>query len=143
MMPVFPFLAVPEAQAQTILSLPLYEEWAFDFSAGYMVVTDGRTHRVTGLEAVKVWMYKALCTAKGRFKAYTSDFGSELESLIGSSYSQAAARAEAQRMVTDALLMSPYITAVDGVEAELSGGVLTLRCSVETVYGNAGMEVIL
>ena len=140
-MSVFPFLVVPEAKPQSTQSLPLYEEWAFDFDAGRMAVTDGRTNRVTGLEAVKVWMYKAFCTAKGRYKAYSSGFGSELESLIGSSYSQAATRAEAQRMVTEALLVSPYITAVDGVEADLTGGMLALSCAVETVYGNASMEV--
>ena len=137
-MSVFPFLAIPEAKPQ---SLPLYEEWAFDFDAGRMAVVDGRTHRVTGLEAVKVWMYKAVCTAKGRYKAYSSDFGSDLESLIGSSYSVAAARAEAQRMVTEALMVSPYITAVDSVEADLTGGVLSVRCAVATVYGEASLEV--
>ena len=140
-MSVFPFLAVPEAKLQAAKSLPLYEEWAFDFSTGCMAVIDGRTHRVTGLEAVKVWMYKAVCTARGRFKAYSLDFGSELESLIGSSYSLAAARAEAQRMVTEALLVSPYITAVDSVEADLAGGVLSVRCAVATAYGEASLEV--
>ena len=140
-MSVFPFLAVPEAQPLGAKSLPLYEEWAFDFDAGRMAVTDGRTHRVTDLEAMKVWMYKAVCTAKGRFRAYSPSFGSELESLIGSSYSLAAARAEAQRMVTEALLVSPYITSVSGVEADLAGGVLSVRCSVVTVYGGTSLEV--
>ena len=140
-MSVFPFMAVPVAQPQRAKSLPLYEEWAFDFSTGCMAVIDGRTHRITGLEAVKVWMYKAVCTAKGRFRAYSPAFGSELESLIGSSYSVAAARAEAQRMVTEALMVSPYITAVDSVEADLAGGVLSVRCSVVTVYGEASLEV--
>ena len=142
-MSVFPFLAMPEAQPQTAQSLPLYEEWAFDFDAGRMAVTDGRSYRVTGLDAVKVWMYKAVCTAKGRFRAYSPAFGSELESLIGSSYSLAAARAEAQRMVTEALLVSPYITAVDGVEADLAGSELTVRCSVVTIYGGASLEVVV
>ena len=140
-MSIFPFLAVPEAQPTQ--SLPLLEEWAFDYSTGRMLVVDGRTQRVTGIEALKVWMYKTICTEKGRFAAYSAEYGSELDTLIGGTYSLAAARAEAQRMVTEALLMSPYITAVSKVDAELSGDTLTLRCAVDTVYGSTGMEVTI
>lgn len=139
-MGVFPFMAAPVVKPQ---SLPLLEEWAFDFSSGCLLVTDGQMHRVTGLEALKVWMYKALLTARGRFAAYSDSFGSDLEDLVGSAYSPAAARAEAQRMVTEALLVSPYISSVSGVDVALAGGVLAIKCSVATAYGSADMEVTL
>lgn len=140
-MSIFPFLAAPKSQPTE--SLPLLEEWAFDFSTGRMLDVDGRSQRVTGLEALKVWMYKAICTEKGRYSAYSSDYGSEVDTLIGGSYSLAAARAEAQRMVTEALLVSPYIKAVSRVDAKLSGDTLALSCEVDTVYGSAGMEVTI
>jgi hypothetical protein len=137
-MGVFPFLAAQIAKPQ---SLPLLEEWAFDFQAGRLLVTDGQMHRVTGLDALKVWMYKALLTARGRFAAYSDSFGSELESLLGSAYSPAAARSEAQRMVTEALLVSPYINEVSGVEVAQEGGLLAIKCAVASVYGSAALEV--
>ena len=137
-MSVFPFMATPVTVTK---SLPLLEEWAFDFETGRLLVVDGQMRRVTGLDALKVWMYKALCTAKGRFHSYTASFGSDLEKLVGSTYSPAAARAEAQRMVTEALMVSPYISAVVRVEAALEGMQLAVKCSVETVYGSASLEV--
>ena len=138
-MSVFPFMSAPVAVSK---SLPLLEEWAFDFDAGRLLVTDGQIHRVTGLEALKVWMYKALCTAKGRFAAYSDSFGSDLEDLVGSAYSPAAVRTEAQRMIVEALLVSPYIRAVSGVDVTLAmGGMLVIRCSVTTVYGSTSLEV--
>ena len=137
-MGVFPFLAAPVAKPK---SLPLLEEWAFDFEAGRLLVTDGQMRRVTGLDALKVWMYKALCTARGRFKAYSASFGSDLEDLVGGTYSPAAVRTEAHRMVTEALLVSPYIHAVSGVDAALEGGLLAIRCTVATAYGSTSLEV--
>jgi hypothetical protein len=137
-MALFPFLAAPIKKPQ---SLPLLEEWAFDFDAGRLLVTDGQMHRVTGMDALNVWMYKALCTVRGRFAAYSASFGSELESLVGSAYSPAAVRTEARRMVTEALLVSPYIYSVSGVEAALEGGVLAIHCTVDTAYGSTSREV--
>ncbi len=137
-MSVFPFLAAPVLKPQR---LPLYEEWAFDFTAGRLIVADGQMRKVTGLEALKVWIYKALLTAKGRCKAYSATFGSELEELVGSTYSQAAVRSEAQRMVAEALLVSPYISAVPSVETSLDGSLLAIKCSVATVYGGTSLEV--
>ena len=138
-MSVFPFMAAPVTATK---SLPFLEEWAFDFVAGQLKVTDGQMHRVTGLDALKVWMYKALCTAKGRFKAYSDSFGSDLEDLVGCAYSAAAVRTEAQRMVSEALLVSPYIRSVSGVEVAMAiGGMLAIRCSVITVYGSTALEV--
>lgn len=140
-MSIFPFLAVVDISPEQ--SLPLLQEWAFDFDAGQMLVTDGHTQRVVGMEALKVWMYKAINTAKGRFAAYSAEFGSELEDLIGGTYSPSAVQAEAARMVTEALLVSPYISAVTGVDADLVGDLLSLRCNVDTVYGSTEMEVSL
>jgi hypothetical protein len=137
-MAIFPFLAAPVKEPK---SLPLLVEWAFDFDAGRLLVTDGQMHKVTGLDALKVWAYKALCTVRGRFAAYSDAFGSELERLVGSAYSPAAASIEARRMVTEALLVSPYIYSVSGVEAALEGSTLAIRCTVATVYGSASWEV--
>lgn len=137
-MGVFPFMAAPVVKPK---GLPLLEEWAFDFETAQLLVTDGQMHRVTGVEALKVWIYKALCTTKGRFAAYSDSFGSDLEGLVGATYSPAAARIEAQRLVTEALLVSPYIYSVGAIEAALAGGVLTIRCSVVTAYGSTVMEV--
>ena len=59
------------------------KEYAWDFvEADDFLFTNGRNTVVTGVEAVKVWAWKALQTPKGRYKAYSWNFGNELEALI-------------------------------------------------------------
>ena len=138
-MAVFPFLSITEVKVAQ--SLPLYKEWAFDFDNGCLLLSDGRMTLLSGLPALKVWMYKAICTAKARYKAYSAAFGSELESLIGTNYSASAAKMEAERMVTEALLSSPYILGISDVTVSFQDGLLLVSCSVSTVYGSDALEV--
>lgn len=138
-MAIFPFLAAPESKPA--VNLPLLVDYAMDFDAGSMQISDGMSRKVSGLEALKVWIYKCLLTAKGRFMAYSDTFGSEIEDLIGGVYSQAAAQAEAHRMVSEALLQSPYITAIDLKKSALDGVRFYLEFDIDSVYGNAAMEV--
>ena len=140
-MAVFPFLSITEVKAAQ--SLPLYKEWAFDFDKGCLLLSDGRMSLLSGIPALKVWIYKAICTGKGRYKAYSAAFGSELESLIGTNYSASAAKMEADRMVTEALMSSPYILGVSDLSVSFQEGLLQVSCSVSTVYGSDTLEVTI
>ena len=66
--------------------LPLAKENAWDFSKNDFLLNSGKNVIVTDKEAVKVWMWKVLHTKKKRYKAYTSKYGNELESLLVNAY---------------------------------------------------------
>ena len=103
----------------------------------------GRILAELGLEALKVWIYKAIRTEKARYRAYSGKFGSEVDSLIGSTYSPAAAQAEAQRMITEALMQSRYIKSVEYVTVSFARDDLDVSCKLSTVYGTVAIDRVL
>ena len=63
-------------------TLPVAKEIAIDFSTGNPIIKNGDFVIVEKNEAIKVYCYYALKIAKGRFLAFTSNYGSELEEKI-------------------------------------------------------------
>ncbi len=138
-MSVLPFLTPFEEG--TSPTLPLFQEWKCNAS-GELEVVDGRMQLLSGEEALQVWAQKALRTPLARFAAYETDYGSELDDLIGKPYSEAYIRAEAQRMVTEALLASPYIVSVGAVAVSMAGdGKLQASGTYTSIYGTSTVEV--
>lgn len=135
---IFPIVQ-PEAAKAEPRSLPLCREAAWDFKTGTPVFSGGKPLVVTGAEAVKVWIWKALMTARFHHSVYTWDYGTEVESLIGKPFTPAVKRSEAVRYVREALLVNPYIRAVRQVDVTFEDDALTIRCEAETIYG--GVEV--
>lgn len=136
---IFPMIQ-PEAAA-TPQCLPLCVEAAWDFEAGRPLFSGGKPLLVTGEEAVKVWIWKALMTARTRYDVYSWDYGSEVESLIGQAYTTAVKQSEGVRYVREALLINPYIRAVRQVDVTFQNDSLTIRCEVETIYGEVRVLV--
>ena len=60
---LFPIIQ-PEAEPTVQEKLPLCREVAWDFARGIPIYAGGRPVEVTGLEAVTVWIWKALKTAR-------------------------------------------------------------------------------
>ena len=86
--------------------------------------------------APAAWCWRALATCRYRHELYTWDYGSELETLTGQSYTAALKQAEARRYVEEALAPNPYILAARDIQTEFDDkGRLTIRCTVDTVYG--------
>ena len=104
-------------------------------------VSGGVPVEVSGAEAVRVWCWKALMTPRYRHEIYTGDYGSETEELIGQAYTADVKRAEAARYVREALMVSPYVTAVRDIDTDFDGDRLTVRCTVETIYGEVELDV--
>ena len=74
MMELFPAVQ-PEAEPTATDSLPLCRETAWDFIQERPIYSAGEPVEVTGAEAVRVWVWKALKTARCRDEIYTWDFG--------------------------------------------------------------------
>ncbi|MNC18793.1 hypothetical protein D3C75_667100 [compost metagenome] len=106
-----------------------------------MKLVNGAPVVIEGQEALKVWIYKALFTARYRYLGYSPYYGSELEELVGSAYTPGATQLELTRYVREALTVNPYIMEVSQVEASFRGDRLEGSVTVETVYGEVKVDV--
>lgn len=126
---------------ETQTGLPRLQEVAFDLNTGQPVVeSDGRFRLVSGLEAVRVWVWRALQPDNCRFAyaAHTERYGNQLHLLCGKS--MAEARSRLAGLVRETLLACPYITGVERFYFTREGSRLTAAFTVRTVYGDLAAE---
>lgn len=136
-MSLFPFFGDSAVETANTESLPLYREVAWDFENNIPIVEKGDFKIVEGNEAIKTWVYKTMKTERFRYKIYSWDYGSELESLIGQSYSPNLTKAECIRYIREALLVNPYIRNVSNVAVTFDRGHLFIEAKIDTIYGEA------
>ncbi|WP_407312034.1 DUF2634 domain-containing protein [Desulfosporosinus sp. SB140] len=121
--------------------LPLAKEYAWDFTNNQFLLIDGKSVFVTGRDAVKIWAWKALQTPKGVYKAYSLNFGNELESLINQSLSKAAMSSEVERYLKESLLVNPYITGISNITLSVEGSKTSVSFTASTIYGEVTVVV--
>lgn len=132
---LFPFFGDTQAAVAETDSLPLYKEVAWDFENNIPIMEKGDLKIVEGNEAIKTWVYKTMKTERFRYLIYSWDFGSELDGLIGQSYTPNLTKAESIRYIKEALLINPYIRNVSNVEVTFDRGKLYITAKLETIYG--------
>lgn len=122
--------------------LPLYTEWAVDWDRGAFALRGGEPYTVTGDEALRIWIRCALHPESVRFlySAHSADYGNQLAEYLSERAEQGILESLVEREVRETLLVSPYITEVDGFSFERSGSRLTARFRVNTIYGDFGMD---
>lgn len=136
---LFPQFTPPgTAQAQ---SLPLYRDVRMDYEKGVPVWESGNPVFVTGLEAVKGWAWRAIDTARYRFPCFSWSYGCELEALVGQPYQADTKKSEAERYVTETLLVSPYIRDARPTNTRFEGSTLRMTVELATVYGKGWLDV--
>ena len=114
-------------------TLPVAREIAIDFNTGNPIIRNNDYVIVEKNDAVAVWCYYALKIAKGRFLAFTHNYGSELEEkIIGKQYNPDT-YGKIKRIVEDCLLVNEYIKSVDNVQVEFDDR-LTIEIELTTVY---------
>lgn len=126
---------IQPTQAPEAATLPLCREIAWDYQNHVPIWRRGEPVAVTGKEAVKVWIFKALLTPRFKYEIYTWAYGSEFESLIGQAYTPQLKQSECARYLRECLLINPYITSVTGIETDFQGSTLTVSCTAHTIYG--------
>ena len=139
-MSIFPVVQ-PEAEDLPAQELPLCREVAWDFVKGAPLFSAGNPLEVTGAEAVKVWVWKALNTVRYRHEIYTWDYGCELENLIGKAFTSEVKQSDAVRYIREALMVNPYIRSVRQTSVDFKGTNLTVSCTVDTIYGEVDVSV--
>ena len=114
-------------------TLPVAKEIAIDFITGEPIIKNGDFVIVEKNDAVAVWCYYALKIAKGRFLAFTNNYGSELEEkIIGKQYNSDT-HSKVKRIVEDCLLVNKYIKSIDNVIVDFDDR-LTIEIELTTVY---------
>ena len=122
-------------------NLPLMQEVGVDFHTGQpLLEPDGCFRLVSGLEAVRVWVWRALQPDNIRYaySAHTVSYGNQFHLLAGKSLPQAESRMAG--LVRETLLVCPYITGVERFSFTREGSRLIAAFTVRTVYGEMSAE---
>ncbi|WP_234123443.1 DUF2634 domain-containing protein [Clostridium hydrogenum] len=125
----------------TTSELKPLKEYAWDFEQEDFILKDGKFQVVSGTEALKIWIWKALSTERYRYMAYSFDYGSEIEALIGSTYSSGLMNSEIERYLKEALLINPYIKNISDISTSIDESTINIACLVDTVYGEVKVNV--
>ena len=137
-MEIFPFIqpaAISEEE-----TMPVYKEIKWDYERDIPVFKNKQPIIVSGIEAIKVWIWNALKTERKRYVIYTHNYGSDIEELIGHPYSDTVKSMECKRLIEECLIINPYITAVNGMDVQFENDRLIISFTAETIYGNVKME---
>lgn len=131
---IFPDWAAASVETET--AQPLYTEWAVDWEKESFAQRNGKPYTVTGDEALRIWVYRALRPESCRFlySAYSHDYGNQLAACIRGQTNQGILESLLRREIRDTLLVSPYIRQVDGFSFTRTPAGLTVRFAVHTVY---------
>lgn len=119
---------------------PLLCELQTDLETGQPVLDGGNFHYVTGKEALKVWIWRALQPENVRFaySAHTNSYGNRLMKLAGLALPEAESRLA--RMVRETLRVCPYITSVEQFSFSREDTRLKAAFTVKSVYGTVTAE---
>ena len=111
------------------------KEYEIDFETGQLT---GRI--ATGLEAILVWAWLALNTAKYRYIQYSWDYGHELDTLIGQPNNENL-ETSIQTMIEECLLVNEYIIDVEVLEFNIGNDIVTGKIKIITDYGEGELDV--
>lgn len=139
-MSIFPFITSPEKDTVEKPQLKEYQEWAYDFKNNCLLLEGGRPYLVRRNEALKIWIYKALRTKRFAYEAYTHNYGTEVENVIGTADSLEIQESEIKRYITECLMVNPYIQELSGFLFEHRQGKTTVSFEVTTVYDKMTYE---
>lgn len=133
---IFPDWGESPAVRPPAEELPLFTEWATDWDNKSFARKGGRFYTVTGTEALKIWVCRALRKESERFRytAWSWDYGNELGTLLGGCVDRGILESRVRQYIREALLVLPYIEAVDGFSFRQAGSLMEVWFTVHSVY---------
>ena len=140
----FETLFLKQNQKQEKEELPLFTEYAIDFDKLEPLKNGDRLIELTGNEALKVWIFKALKTKRNFYEIHSDSYGNDLDVHIGTVYQESIKNALIISEIKDCLLVNPYILDCYNFELKYTSDDNHLRVSfnVSTVYGESEVEYI-
>ena len=131
-----PSTLTQQTEIQTTVDLPVFKELAFDFHTGQLKMQGGQYYYVEKNEALKIWIYKALNASRFTYLAYSTNYGNEINTLVGRYLAKQLLFSELKRLIEEALLCNPYITSLTNFEVERKGSEVYCTFEVNTIYGS-------
>lgn len=125
-----------QAQSADSRVLPLFQEWDVDWERQAFALRDGQPYLVSGDQALKIWVHRALHLESRRFyyTAWSFDYGNELGELVGYGGDRGILESLLQRYIREALLACPYIQEVNGFSFTYEGSKVAAAFYVTTMY---------
>lgn len=134
-MSVFPFTVdVPELEDRKE-ELPVFRELAYDYEKNCLLRKGGRPYLVEKDEALQIWIYKALKAKRFVWPAYTHDYGTEIENVVGISNDPDIIDSEIRRYITETLMVNPYLQELSEFVFYHERDIMTVEFTVTTIYG--------
>lgn len=123
--------------------MPIFKEYAIDFKTREYIKDENGIKVLEKNEALKVWIFKALKTERFRYTdVHSNNYGSELETNIGTIYQKSVKDALMINQIRDTLLVNPYILECYNFEISNEDEYIPqITFNVKTVYGELEMEV--
>lgn len=143
-MSIFPFMNIDEVEVNIENSnseLHMYYDVGWNYIKDEPLIENNEFVIVEGNEAIKVWIYKAIKTARYQHPIYSWDYGCEISSLIGQKYTKGLTKSEAERYIKEAILINPYVTDVKIIDINFSEDILSVSIQVDTIYGEVNVNV--
>ena len=133
----FPFLTSSRTVTSST-SLPLFKMYGWDFETDKFQ-RDGNGHMILleGNDALKIWIIKNLRTKRFTYRAYSWQYGSNLEYYIGKVMGVGERISELKREITESTMINPYVKSIDNIEFSESehSRELQINISLTTIYG--------
>lgn len=135
-MSIFPFIDSTETTESDIAELPLLKEYAYDFEKNELLLDEnGCTYLVTGNEALRIWILKALTTERYHYTAYSFAFGSEWQDqLVGNAMNVEVVKLELERFIVETLMANPYIKRLDNFKFEITAAEVIVTFDCTSIY---------
>ena len=108
-------------------------EIAWDFNTNQPVILDGKIQLVTGIDALRVWIEKALRTERYKWSAYKWTYGAEIEKMLEMGLVGPALNHSLKQSITDALIYHPQISQVTSFKFTPENDRLDIEFEVKTI----------
>ncbi|MCH5186485.1 MAG: DUF2634 domain-containing protein [Oscillospiraceae bacterium] len=112
----------------------------FDFDKGDFNLKNGSPAVLTGIDALKLWIQKAINTQFGRYSIYKGrQYGANIEDLIiGKSSDPDFVKSELRREIEATLLRHDDITGMISFDVTRESSVMRISFTLTTAYGTVG-----
>ena len=110
----------------------------FDFEKHEFILSPtGKQKTVSESDAWGEWCVKALCTERFKYLVYSSNFGEEIDTLLGESYPHKVVESEIKRMVKECLMCDARTVSVEAFEFSWIADGVIFSCTITNTLGKS------
>ena len=132
----FSFIDGSSGSRQVATTLSPFREFEWDIETHEFVIRNGQVCILEGAPALKIWIYKTLLSQRGRYQAYTWNYGNDLDSLVGAAMTRDVISSEAKRITEEALYTNKHILNLKDFTAVLEDNQLKITFVAVTDSGD-------